>query len=376
MKISIFSAYYPFRGGIAHFNERLVKSLDKKHEVAVFTFKKQYPNFLFPGTSQFVTTLNPEFEGRAQRIVSTFNPFTYFGARRSLKSAKSDLFIANYWMSIFSVFLSFCSRGLKTSTKRIALVHNLVPHEKRFFDRWLNKLFVRNFDAFVVMSDQVKNDLLSLRPDAKVLSLEHPWYDQFLEKIQRNDACEKLGLDATKKVLLFFGLIRDYKGLDVLLEAFLLLDESYSLLVAGEFYNDKSSYNHFITDPRIASRVKVVDKFIPDEEVHIYFSAADVSVLPYRSATQSGVTATSFHFGVPVIVTDVGGLKEAVQDMGKVVQPNNNEMLATAIRDYFEKSEQVAFKKSIDSKRGTFSWDNFAERVVQFASESVPLEGK
>jgi len=108
MKISIFSAYYPFRGGIAHFNERLVKSLDKKHEVAVFTFKKQYPNFLFPGTSQFVTTLNPEFEGRAQRIVSTFNPFTYFGARRSLKSAKSDLFIANYWMSIFSVFLSFC----------------------------------------------------------------------------------------------------------------------------------------------------------------------------------------------------------------------------------------------------------------------------
>jgi len=255
-------------------------------------------------------------------------------------------------------------------------VHNLVPHEERFFDRWLNKMFVRNFDAFVVMSDQVKNDLLSLRPDAKVLMLEHPWYDQFLEKIERNDACEKLGLDATKKVLLFFGLIRDYKGLDVLLEAFLLLDESYSLLVAGEFYSDKSSYNHLITDPRIASRVKVVDNFIPDEEVHIYFSAADVSVLPYRSATQSGVTATSFHFGVPVIVTDVGGLKEAVQDMGKVVQPNNNEMLATAIRDYFDKSEQEAFKKSIDSKRGAFSWDNFAERLVQFASESVPLEGK
>jgi glycosyltransferase involved in cell wall biosynthesis len=376
MKISIFSAFYPFRGGIAHFNERLVKSLDKKHDVAVFTFKKQYPNFLFPGSSQFVTTLNPELEGRAQRIVSTFNPFSYFGARRKLKAIQTDLFIANYWMSIFSVFLSFCSKGFKPSTKRIALIHNLVPHEKRFFDSWLNKILVRNFDAFVVMSEQVKNDLVSLRPDAHILMLEHPWYDQFFEKIEREEACEKLGLDATKKVILFFGLIRDYKGLDVLLEAFSLLDDSYTLLVAGEFYSNREAYTHFIEDPRITSRVKVIDKFIPDDEVHIYFSAADVSVLPYRSATQSGVTATSFHFGVPVIVTDVGGLRQTVQDMGKFVPPNNKEALAAAIAEYFDQSEYSVFKKSIDSKRGAFTWDHFAERLVEFAAESAPLGDK
>ena len=347
MKISIFSAYYPFRGGIAQFNERLVKSLDKKNEVAVFTFKKQYPNFLFPGSSQFVTTVNHDLEGRAQRIVSTFNPFSYFGARSKLKSVKADVFIANYWMSIFSVFLIFCSRGLKSKTKRIAIIHNLVPHEQRFFDRYLNKLFVRNFDAFVVMSDKVKEDLLSLRPNASCMRLEHPWYDQFLDKIDREKACEKLGLDSTKKVLLFFGLIRDYKGLDLLLEGFNLLEDSYTLLIAGEFYTNKSAYTNLILDPEIMSRVKIVDKFIPDDEVHLYFSAADVSVLPYRSATQSGVTATSFYFGVPVIATDVGGLKETIQDMGKVVQPDNAELLAKAITTYFNEWQYIAFKESI-----------------------------
>ena len=372
-KITFFSALPPFRGGIAQFSEQLRLSLVKKCTVQAFTFRHQYPRFLFPGQSQFE---EQELNFRFPRIVSTFRPWTYYRALQALKKSNGNLFITSYWMSFFGPMMGYWARFLPRKMVKIAIIHNLVPHEKRFFDRWLNKIFVRNFDAFVVMSEQVKIDLLSLRPDAKCIKLEHPWYDQFLEKIDRKDACEKLGLDASKKILLFFGLIRDYKGLDLLMEAFALLDDSYTLLVAGEFYSDRSIYTRLILDSRIKSRVKVIDKFIPDDEVHIYFSAADVSVLPYRSATQSGVTATSFHFGVPVIVTDVGGLKETVQDMGKVIQPNNNQLLASAIKDYFDQSEFVAFQASILSKRGLFSWDNFAERLLEFAAETAPLECK
>jgi glycosyltransferase involved in cell wall biosynthesis len=369
MKISLFSAFYPFRGGIAQFNERLVEELDKAHEVDVFTFRKQYPDWLFPGSTQYVETENKKWVKRAQRIVSTFNPITYFSGARKIKSSGASLFIANYWMTIFAPFLSVFSSRLKGNSKRLLLVHNLQPHEPRFFDAWLNHLVLKRFDGVVVLSQEVKEQVLASKKDAKVKVLYHPWYNHFQPKTAQDEARNKLGIQMDAKVLLFFGLIRDYKGLDCLLEAFATLDPSYQLIISGEFYGKRESYDQWLNDSLLKERIHLADHFIPDDNVHTYFSAADLCVLPYRTATQSGVTATAFHFGVPALVTDVGGLKDAVGKKGVAIPKDDPTKMASTIDSMFRGDVLQLCKQEIEKEREQFSWDYFARELVQFADE-------
>ena len=369
MKISLFSAFYPFRGGIAQFNERLVEELDRHHEVDVFTFKQQYPNWLFPGTSQFVKEGNSKWQDRASRIVSTFNPLSYIIGASKIKKAKPQIFIANYWMTIFAPFLSVFSARLKKSSKRILLVHNLQPHEPRFFDALLNRFVLKRFDGVVVLSEQVKEQVLHCKKDAKVKVLYHPWYDHFDSKIEKSSARLQLGIPEESKVLLFFGLIREYKGLDCLLEAFEQLDSSFHLIIAGEFYGKRDVYDRWLNSPLLNERIHLADHFVPDENVHTYFSASDLCVLPYRSATQSGVTATAFHFGIPCLVTDVGGLQDAVGDKGMTIPPNNPQGMASSIEMIFNGDALEKYERRIELERTQFSWDYFAREFVQFADE-------
>lgn len=369
MKISIFSAFYPFRGGIAQFNARLFRSLEKKHSVQAFTFKKQYPDFLFPGTSQYVTEKDNVDKIEAQRIVSTFNPYTYFPAARKVKESNPDLFIANYWMSFFGWFLGIMARKQVGRVKKIAIIHNLIPHEPRFFDSWLNHYFIKRYDGFVVMSDAVEKDLLSMKPHAKYIRLTHPWYDHFGEKMDKDEARRLLNIHPNKKTLLFFGLIRDYKGLDLLIEAFTELGDDYQLVIAGEVYSNLKKYEEQIWKSGAKERIFFFNQYIPDADVRVYFSAADLCVLPYRTATQSGITATSFHFELPIIATNVGGLKDIIghEKKGLIVdKPDANE-IRHAIELYFKSEMASQFQSNIRVEKEKNTWDQFAENVISFA---------
>lgn len=368
-KVAVFSAFYPFRGGIAQFNAKLYRALEKISDVKAFTFKKQYPDVLFPGKSQYVTDKDIADKIPADRIVSTFNPLTYGKAASKIKSFKPDVFIANFWMSFFSLFMSRMARKQDKDVKKIALIHNLIPHEKRFFDRFLIMKMLRSYDAFVVLSDAVERDLLHMLPNAKYLKLQHPWYDHFGENIPKEEARLKLKLSDKRKTLLFFGLIRDYKGLDVLLKAFSELDDSYQLIIAGEIYGKSDKYLGLIENSK-NKNIFLFNQYIPDDEVNIYFSAADLCVLPYRSATQSGITGTSFHFEVPIIATDVGGLRESLKDglLGEVVESENPEALLTAITSTFKGENLEKFKSQIQKEKSLNGWDAFAEKLLEFAS--------
>jgi glycosyltransferase involved in cell wall biosynthesis len=369
MKISIFAAFYPFRGGIAQFNAQLFRSLEKKHKVTAFTFKKQYPDFLFPGTSQFVEAEDTVDQIPAKRIVSTFNPFTYFSAARTIRNASPDIFITNYWMSFFGIFMGVLARRQSEKTTNIAILHNLIPHEKRFFDTWLNRFFVNQFDAFVVLSESVEMELKSIKPQANFIRLNHPWYDHFGEVLDKKEARKTLEIHPDKKTILFFGLIREYKGLDLLIEAFSRLNDSYQLLIAGEIYGNEAAYLSQIRSSNATDRIHFFKRYIPDTEVSLFFSAADVCVLPYRSATQSGITAASFHFEVPIIATNVGGLKEIIGEdkMGIIVAAPKVDLLENALVRFFDENLSEKFKQNIKDEKKNNSWSKFAESLVVFA---------
>jgi glycosyltransferase involved in cell wall biosynthesis len=366
LRISIFSAFHPFRGGIAQFNERLAKELEKEHSVNAFTFKKQYPDFLFPGTSQYVTTENKGIH--ADRIVSTFNPFTYFSAAKKIKQSQPEVFILNYWMTFFSLFSALFAKLLPRKTKKIALVHNLIPHEKRFFDAVLIRLFLSQYTHFIVLSKAVEQAILSIQPTATIKHIQHPWYDHFGDKIDKQLAKEQLGVALDKKTLLFFGLIRDYKGLDVLLKSFNQLPDKYQLIIAGEVYGKTEKYDQLIKKSSNSS-IHFFNQYIPDDEVTKYFSAADICILSYKTATQSGITATSFHFEVPIIASNVGGLAEAIENekTGIIVPPNDEKALVLSIEDFFTQGKIEKFQENIRLEKSKNSWGNFSKELIDFA---------
>jgi len=374
LNIAIFSAFFPFRGGIAQFNARLFRSLEKMASVETYTFNKQYPNWLFPGKTQFVTDQDKADPIPAQRVVSTFAPWTYVTGARKLAKTSPDVFIANYWMTIFVPMFIVFNWFLPKKSKRIVILHNLIPHEKRFFDRFLNKQLVRLFDGFVVMSDTVRDELLSLRSNAKFLQLEHPWYDHFGHQLPQNEAKKMLNLDEDKKTVLFFGIIRAYKGLDLLIEAFDALGDDYQLVIAGEIYGNDNQYEQMISSMSSKKRIHLFNRYISDEEVNVFFSASDVCVLPYRSATQSGVTATAFHFNVPIIATPVGGLPQTIghEEKGLLTDAISAVAIANTLSVYFAEGWKPRCQEAITVAKSQHSWDHFAKELLDF---SIHLNG-
>ncbi len=371
MKIAILSVFYPYRGGIAQFSGSLFKALEADNHVKAFNFTLQYPAFLFPGETQFVTAEDKAEPISSERLLNSIQPFSYLKTARKINQFEPDVYISNYWMSFFGPSMGFVAKKMNKNTKRIAILHNVIPHEKRFYDTAFNRYFLNNHDAFVVLSSAVKNDLLTLKPNAKVLQLEHPIYSHFGEKITQETAVEKLKLNPRKKTILFFGIIRDYKGLDVLLTAFSMLSEEYQIIIAGECYGSFEKYASQINDLGIRDRTHVFNRYIPDHEVSTFFSAADVCILPYKSATQSGITAIAHHFCVPLITTNVGGLKEANMDgeNGIVVAEPKPELFADAIQNYFKNEFKHAFSENIRIKNKENSWTEFARKMVDFILE-------
>ena len=277
------------------------------------------------------------------------------------------MLVLRYWMTYFAPSLGTVARYFKKrGIKVVSILDNVVPHEQHFFDKPLTSWFLKQNSGFVVMSKSVQDDLLALNPKANYILKEHPLYNHFGEKIEKRLAHEQLEIDSEKKTLLFFGLIRDYKGLDLLIDAMSLLDESYQLMIAGECYGDFGKYSQAIENSPARSRIKTLNRYIADDEVPRLFSAADLLVTPYRSATQSGVIPVAYHFDVPVIATDVGGLKENIERAGTgLVCLPTVESLSESIQNFF-RSDKNTFISNIQKEKHALSWETFAGAMMEF----------
>lgn len=369
MRIAYLSTFYPFRGGIAQFNASLFREFEKAgHTTQAFTFTTQYPQFLFPGETQFVQENDIVDKIDSQRILSTANPFTWCSAAKKIRKTNPDLLIMKYWMSYFGPSLGFVAGKMNKDTKVLTILDNVIPHEKKFFDSAFTRYFLKKNHAFIAMSEKVKNDLLTFLPEAKCELLPHPLYNHFGDIQDKTKAKETLGIEPNKKTLLFFGFIRDYKGLDILIESFGELDKSYQLLVAGEVYGNFSKYDELINKNPNKENIHKHIKYISDNEVSTYFSASDICVLPYKSATQSGITGISFHFETPMIATDVGGLAEIIshEKTGLICELPNANCLAKSIKSYFEDYKQEGFVENIKKLKQELSWEVFADKILEF----------
>lgn len=376
MKIAILSCFYPIRGGIAQFNANLYTELIKNHDVRAFNFKRQYPEFLFPGKTQYVTENDEAVPIKSISLLDTANPFSYVTTLKEIKKWKPDILILRYWMSYFAPSLGFIARHIGADCKVISILDNVIPHERRFFDTPMTKYFLSGADGCITMCEEVASDLKKISPKANYTTLYHPLYSHFGDKAERVESEKKLKIDHGKKNILFFGLIREYKGLDILIQAFSMLDDDYQLIIAGEPYGSFKKYQNLIDTLKDSKgnlckdRIHVFPNYIRDSEVKDYFSVADVTVLPYRSATQSGISSISYHFEVPMIVTNTGGLKETIGDTGTGIVANSAEpcCIKEEIERYFE---DVSIKeeciKNIRKEKERLSWSTFCKKLLEFA---------
>jgi glycosyltransferase involved in cell wall biosynthesis len=309
----------------------------------------------------------------SKRWLDSINPFSYFRTAQKVKNLKPDLIITKYWMTFFAPSLGFVLGFQSKKTIRIAILDNVIPHEKRFFDNVFNRYFLKRNDGFVVMSEKVQKDLLHYLPHAKNMLIPHPIYNQFGQKITKIEALSKLGIEAQvdKKILLFFGIIRDYKGLDLLLRSMNYLDDSYFLIIAGEVYGSFDKYEQIIKDLGLENRIALYNQYIDDSEVKNYFSAADVCILPYKSATQSGITNISYHFEIPIIATNVGGLAETIvhEKTGLIVNEVSERAISDAIQRFFQNYDISIFSNEIRVMNEENNWENFASRLMDFAKK-------
>lgn len=369
LKILFLGPAYPYRGGISSFTDRLaLEFLNQGHDVDLFTFRLQYPSLLFPGKTQF-STEPPPSKLIALRVINSINPLNWVRVGKRIQVLQPDIILVRYWIPFLAPALGTILRVAKKKTrgKVICIADNIIPHEKRPADAFLTSYFNRTIDAYVVMSEQVKNDLMRIDKSKPFVFLPHPLFDNFGLPQPSAEARKKLGIGQSDKVILFFGLIREYKGLDLLLKAIAKLDVramNIKLIVAGEFYDKKEKYTTLIHVHKLENFVSLEDHFIPNDKVTTYMSAADVLVQPYRHATQSGVTPLAMHFNLPMIVTNVGGLKDMVQDgkTGLVVQPSVD-ALADGLIEYF-KLGKIHFQENIPEFKKQFTWDKMYKGIL------------
>ena len=382
--IVIIGPAHPLRGGLASYNERLAREfMQQGHQVTIYTFSLQYPGFLFPGTTQFSTEPAPA-DLHIHVCINSINPFNWISVGRELKKKRPDLIVVRYWLPFMGPCLGSIIRIVKQNkhTKIVCIADNIIPHEKRIGDVPFTKYFVAAIDAFITMSEKVLGDLTQFAPGKPAQFVAHPLYDNFGEKISKEEARKYLGIALDEKILLFFGFIRKYKGLDILLDAMKILKVSSDklsvsdnlplradckLLIAGEFYEDRKAYDEQIERLGIKDSLILKTAFIADSEVKYYLCAADVVVQPYRSATQSGVTPLAYHFEKPMIVTNVGGLPSLVPDdkVGLIAEPMA-ESIATKIQEYFQKGA-AHFLPNLIKEKKKYSWSKMVQTIFEVA---------
>lgn len=369
MKIIIVGTAHPYRGGLAAFNERLAREYASQgHDVEIITFTLQYPAFLFPGQTQFSSEPAPAGL-KITRSINALNPLSWIKTGRAIKRKSPDMVVFCYWMAFMApCFGTIANFARHRKTKMVALIHNMIPHEPTVLDKLFPGYFVKAMDGFVAMADSVAADINRFdgRMKPKAVS-PHPIYDLYGDPLTKQEAAFRLGLHDDKLYVLFFGFIRQYKGLDLLLEAFAderLRKLPVKLIVAGEFYENPQPYMELIIKWKLESHIELRTAFIPDSEVRNYFSVADLVAQPYRSATQSGVSQIAYSFDKPMLVTNVGGLAETIPD-GKVgyVVDVNPAQIADALVDFFSNNRAGMMIENIRVEKQKYSWARMTEAI-------------
>ncbi len=370
--VIIIGPAHPLRGGLASYDERLAKEfIGEGFKTTIYTFSFQYPSFLFPGTTQYSTEPAPNNIPIEVKINSV-NPFNWIAVGNELRKRKPYLVVVRYWLPFMGPCLGTILRRIKKNkhTKVICIADNIFPHEKRSGDKAFTKYFLKPIDAFITMSEKVLADLKKFAKDKPSQFVPHPLYDNFGEMISKEEARKKLHIKSDDKIILFFGFIRKYKGLDILLEAMKILNSKFKiqnlkLLIAGEFYEDEKNYIELLNDPAIKDNLIIHTQFIADSMVKFYLCAADCVVQPYRQATQSGVTPLAYHFEKPMIVTNVGALPSLVPDkkVGLIAEPNA-ESIAKKIKEYFELGEEF-FLPHLREEKKKYSWKVMVEAILK-----------
>lgn len=390
-KVVIIGPAHPLRGGLATFNQRLAKEfIVQGHDCSIYSFSLQYPSFLFPGKTQYSN--EPAPEGLSiHTVINSVNPLNWIKVGNRLKTEKPDIIVVRYWLPFMGPALGTILRRVKKNkhTRIICIADNIIPHEKRPGDKPFTKYFLKSCDAFITMSEKVLNDLRLFEKDKPAQYIQHPLYDNFGPIISKSAARNHLELPENEKIILFFGFIRKYKGLDLLLEAISILQRpdiesrligtgshtssssvpNIKLLIAGEFYEDEKQYHEQIDKLGIKDQLILRTDFIPDSEVQYYLCAADVVIQPYRNATQSGVTPLAYHFEKPMVVTNVGGLPSLVPDgkAGLVVEPEPA-AIADGILRFYQLGENY-FIPHLRSEKQKYSWLNIVTAVITLAKQ-------
>lgn len=373
-KVIIIGPAHPLRGGLATFNQRLAKQFTNEgHECSIVSFSLQYPSFLFPGITQYSTDPAPQ-DLTIHTLINSVNPLNWLSVGKKLKKWKPDLIVVRYWLPFMGPALGTILRQVKKNrhTKIVCIADNVIPHEKRPGDIPFTKYFLKAVDAFVTMSEKVLSDLRKFTGQPAQL-VQHPLYDNFGEPISKNDARKFLGLNESGKIILFFGFIRQYKGLDLLLKALAderIRNENIMLLVAGEFYEDDKPYQQLIQENNLQEQVILKTNFIPDSEVKYYLCSGDCVVQPYKNATQSGVTPLAYHFEKPMIVTNVGGLPSLVphEKVGLVCEPDSKSIAESILR-FYQLGEQY-FIPHLRSEKQKYSWGKLTEAIFNLAGKN------
>ncbi|MBI3586611.1 MAG: glycosyltransferase [Ignavibacteriales bacterium] len=375
MNIVIIGTAYPLRGGIAHYVALLHKHLSKRHHVEIVTFSRQYPKFLFPGKTQDEQG-GAENAVPSEQLIDSINPFTWHSAAKAIARKKPELLIFKYWMPFFAPCFGVISMLVRrwTGAKVLFICDNVIPHEKRPGDTVFTRFAFRYVDYFIVQSKAVEDDLKKFHPSARYRLVPHPVYEIFGEGLVKSDARAKLGL-TDERVMLFFGYVRRYKGLHILLDAMpkILEKLKVKLLVVGEFYGDEEKYRAQIAEYKLQNNVLVHSDYVPNDKVGLYFSACDVVVLPYISATQSGIVQIAYQFNKPVIATDVGGLSEVVLDgtTGFIVPPEQPQAFANAVVKFYKEQREAEFVSNVKTEKKKYTWDALVAGIEELVGNRL-----
>jgi D-inositol-3-phosphate glycosyltransferase len=369
-KIILIGSAHPFRGGLSSYNERLALELiTQGHQVEIWTFTLQYPSILFPGKTQYSNTPAPN-KLIIKRKINSINPFNWIKIGIQLKEQKNDIVLFKFWLPFMGPCFGTIAKIAKQNkfTKIICILDNVIPHEKRIGDIPFTRYFIKTVDGFIAMSKSVMDDLSFFDKQKPRLLSPHPLFDNFGKAISKQEACIHLGISANVNYLLFFGFIREYKGLDLLLQAFndtFFKENNIKLIIAGEFYCDEKPYRELIEKLNLQEQIILKTDFIPDNEVVDYFCAADMVVQPYKHATQSGVTQISYHFEKPMLVTNVGGLPELVphKKSGYVVAPDAR-CIKEALIDFYENKKSELLIRGVKEEKKRFEWNVMAEKIL------------
>ncbi len=375
-KVLILGSAHPLRGGgIATFNERLARAfMENGDTVMIASFSLQYPSFLFPGKTQYSDEAPPQ-DLHIKSWLNSINPFNWFFTAIKIRKWQPDLVVVRYWLPFMGPSLGTVCRLVKKGrkTKIVAVVDNAIPHEKRPGDRIFTRWFVKSVDAFITMSQQVMQDLEIFDKKRPRLYTYHPLYDNFGALLSKAEACKKLNLDPSQNYYLFFGFIRDYKGLDMLLEAIATDDIKkidFKLIIAGEYYANASFYEKLIEKLKVADKLIKHTRFISNDDVKYYFSAADLIIQPYKNATQSGVTQIAYHFEKPILTTHVGGLAEIVLDgQTGIIVDAHKDAVAKGIKRFYLDNNKSKYAENIKKEKTKYTWDNFIKKIYKVLSK-------